>query len=74
VFARGRSRIRRAIVEIDEASSGLLQLVAMAFRGDQHSHFVHRHRDPLIAYTARGVRYMVGSTYRSLAICQASIY
>jgi hypothetical protein len=34
VFARRRSRTPQAIVEIDEASSGFLQFVPMAFRGD----------------------------------------
>jgi hypothetical protein len=37
VFARRRSRIQQTIVEIGEASSGFLQFVAMAFRGDQHT-------------------------------------
>jgi hypothetical protein len=52
VFARRRSRIQQAIVEIGDASSGFLQFVAMAFRGDQRSQVVHRHRDPLLAYAA----------------------
>ena len=70
MFARRRSRIQQAIVEIGDASSGFLQFVAMAFRGDQRSQLVHRHRDPLLAYAARTqIRYMVGSTYRPLAIC-----
>jgi hypothetical protein len=51
-FARRRSRIQQAIVEIGDASSGFLQFVAMAFRGDQRSQVVHRHRDPLRAYAA----------------------
>jgi hypothetical protein len=42
----------------------------MAFRGDQRSQLVHRHRDPLLAYAApTQIRYMTGSTYRPLAIC-----
>jgi hypothetical protein len=53
VFARRLSRIQQAIVEIGDASSGFLQFVAMAFRGDQHSQVVHRHRDPLLADAAR---------------------
>ena len=70
MFARRMSRIQQAIVEIGEASSGFLQFVAMAFGGDQRSQPVHRHRDPLLAYAAPNVdRYMVGSTYRPLAIC-----
>ena len=52
MFARRRSRIQQAIVEIGDASSGFLQFVAMAFRGDQRSKVVHRHRDPLLAYAA----------------------
>ncbi len=52
MFARRRSRIQQAIVEIGDASSGFLQFVAMAFRGDQRSQLVHRHRDPLLAYAA----------------------
>ena len=52
MFARRRSRIQQAIVEIGYASSGFLQFVAMAFRGDQRSQVVHRHRDPLLAYAA----------------------
>jgi hypothetical protein len=48
VFARRRSRIQPAIVEMGEASSGFLQFVAMAFR----SQLVHRHRDPLLAFAA----------------------
>ena len=52
MFARRRSRIQQAIVEIGEASSGFLQFVPMAFRGDQRSQLVHRHRDPLLAYAA----------------------
>ena len=52
MFARHRGRIQQAIVEIDEASSGFLQFVGMAFRGDQRSELVHRHRDPLLACAA----------------------
>jgi hypothetical protein len=52
VFGRRRSRIQQAFVEIGEASSGFLQFVAMAFRRDQRSQLVHRHRDPLLAYAA----------------------
>jgi hypothetical protein len=52
VFARRRSRIQLAIVEIGDASSGFLQFVVMAFRGNQRSQLVHRHRDPLLAYAA----------------------
>ena len=52
MFARRRSRLQQAIVEIDDASSGFLQFVVMAFRGDQRSQLVHRHRDPLLAYAA----------------------
>jgi hypothetical protein len=52
VFARCRSRIQHAIVEIGDVSSGFLQFVAMAFRGDQRSQLVHRHRDSLLAYAA----------------------
>jgi hypothetical protein len=52
VFARRRSRIQQAIVEIDEASFGFLQFLAMAFRGDQRSQLVHRHRDPLLTCAA----------------------
>jgi hypothetical protein len=33
VFARRRSRIQQAIVEIGEASSAFLQFVAMVFTG-----------------------------------------
>jgi hypothetical protein len=40
VFARRRSRIQQAVVEIGDASSGFLQFVAMAFRGDQRSQVV----------------------------------
>jgi hypothetical protein len=40
------------IVDIDDVSSGFLQYVAMAFRGDHGSQFVDRHRDPLLAYAA----------------------
>lgn len=42
----------------------------MAFRGDQRSQVVHRHRDPLPAYAPPNVdpENMAGSTYRSLAI------
>jgi hypothetical protein len=71
VFARRRSRIQQAIVEIGYASSGFLQFVAMAFRGDQRSEVVHRHRDLLLAYAApnAGPKNMAGSTYRPLAIC-----
>jgi hypothetical protein len=68
VFARRRSRIQQAIVEIGDASSGFLQFVAMAFRADQRSQVVHRHRDPLLAYAAPQIRYMAGCTYRPLAI------
>jgi hypothetical protein len=52
VFARRRSRIQQAIVEIGDNSSGFLQFVVMAFRGDQRSQLVHRQRDPLLAYAA----------------------
>jgi hypothetical protein len=52
VFARRRRRIQQAIVGIDEASSGFLQFVAMAFCGDQRSQLLHRHRDWLLAYAA----------------------
>ena len=52
VFARRRSRIQQAIVEIGDDSSGFLQFVVMAFRGDQRSQLVHRQRDPLLAYAA----------------------
>ncbi len=51
-FARRRSRIQQAIVEIGDASFDFLQFVAMAFRADQRSQLVHRHRDPLLAYAA----------------------
>jgi hypothetical protein len=40
VFARRLRHIQRAIVEIGDASSGFLQFVAMAFRGDQRSKVV----------------------------------
>jgi hypothetical protein len=40
VFARRRSRIQQANVEIGYASSGFLQFVAMAFRGGQDSQVV----------------------------------
>ena len=40
------------IFEIGDVSSGFLQYVAMAFRGDQGSQSVHRYRDPLLAYAA----------------------
>jgi hypothetical protein len=70
VFARRLIRIHQAIVEIDEASSGLLQFVAMAFGGDQRSQPVHRHRDPLLTYAApTQIRHVAGSTYRPPAIC-----
>jgi len=71
VFARRRSRIQQAIVEIGEASSGFLQFVAMAFRGDQRSQLVHRHREPLLAYAAPNAdpKSMAGITCRPLAIC-----
>jgi hypothetical protein len=60
VFARRRS-IQQAIVEIGDASSGFLQSVAMAFRGDQRSQLVHRQRDPLLAYAApTQIRYKTG--------------
>jgi hypothetical protein len=52
VFARRRSRIHQAIVEIGEASSGFLQLVAMVFRGGQRSQLVCRYCDPLLAFAA----------------------
>jgi hypothetical protein len=52
VFARCRSRIQQATVEIGDVSSGFLQFVAMAFHGDQRSQLVHRHRDSLLAYAA----------------------
>jgi len=69
VFARRRSRIQQANVEIGYASSGFLQFVAMAFRGDQHSQVVHRHRNPLLAYAAPNAdpKNVAGSTYRPLA-------
>jgi hypothetical protein len=51
VFARRRSGIRQAVVEIGDVSSGFSNFVAMAFRGDQRRQFVHR-RDPLLAYEA----------------------
>ena len=51
-FVRRRSRIQQAMVEIGDASSGFLQFVPMAFRGDRRSQVVHRHRDPLLAYAA----------------------
>jgi hypothetical protein len=41
VFARRWSRIQQAIVEIDDASSGFLQFVVMALRGDQRGQLVH---------------------------------
>ena len=71
VFARRRSRIQQAIVEIGEASSGFLQFVPMAFRGDQRIRLVHRHRDSLLAYAAPNAdpKNMAGSTYRPLASC-----
>jgi hypothetical protein len=70
VFARRRSRIPQAIVEIGEASYGFLQLVPMAFRGDQRSPLVHRHRDPLLAYAAPNADPVHGRpAYRPLAIC-----
>jgi hypothetical protein len=52
MFARRRSRIQQAIVEIGEASSGFLQFVVMTFRGDQRAPLVHRHGDPLLAHAA----------------------
>jgi hypothetical protein len=71
VFARRRSHIQQAIVEIGEASSGFLQFVAMAFRGDQRGQLDRRHRDPLLAYAAPNAdpKNMAGSTYRPLASC-----
>jgi hypothetical protein len=69
VFARRRSRIQQPNVEIGYVSSGFLQFVAMAFRGDQHSQVVYRHRDPLLAYAAPNAdpKNVAGSTYRPLA-------
>jgi hypothetical protein len=70
VFAGRRSRIQQAIVEIGEASSGFLQFVPMAFRGDQRSQLVHRHCGPLLAYAAPNADPVHDrSTYRPLAIC-----
>jgi hypothetical protein len=52
VFARRRSRIQQAIVEIDDASSGFLQFVVMALCGGQRGQRVHCQRDPLLACAA----------------------
>jgi hypothetical protein len=69
VFARRRSRIQQAIVETDDASSGFLQYVVTAFRGDQRGQLstVNATRCSLVRRTL--IRYMVGCTYRPLAIC-----
>jgi hypothetical protein len=56
VFARRRSRIQLAIVDIDDASSGFLQFVVMALRGAQHSQLEHRHRDRVMDYGERRAR------------------
>jgi len=68
-FARRRSRIQQAIVEIGDASYGFLQFVAMAFRADQRSQSstVIATRCSLMRPRTQ-IRYMTGSTYRPLAI------
>jgi hypothetical protein len=74
LFARRRSRTQQAIGEIGDASSGFLQFVAMGsavINGTRLSTGIAT-RCSLVRPRTQ-IRYMAGSTYRPLAICEASI-
>jgi hypothetical protein len=47
LFARRRSRIQQATVEIDDGSSSFLRFVVMALCGDRRSQRVNHQREPI---------------------------
>lgn len=74
LFALRLRCIQQAVVEIGDASSGFLQFVAMAFRGDQRGKVVSVIATRCSLTQPRThIRYMAGCTCCPLAVCEASI-